>query len=96
MDIFETIFKLIICHLLGDFFLQTQYVAETKGKNWYHLFVHCTLYAVPFYFWFGWCWQLALITILHFPIDALKARYQKINIITDQTLHYLLCLTYFL
>lgn len=96
MDIFETIFKLIICHLLGDFFLQTQYVAETKGKNWYHLFVHCILYSVPFYFCFGWCWQLALIAILHFPIDALKARYQKINIITDQTLHYLLCLTYFL
>ena len=90
----KTIIKLIICHLFGDYFLQSSFLADTKGNNWYHLFIHCMFYAIPFYFCFGWCWQLLVITILHFPIDALKARYHKINYVQDQILHYLLCLLY--
>ena len=90
----ELIFKLVLCHLVGDFFLQTQYIAQTKGDNWYHLFVHCLLYATPFYVCFGWCWQLAVVTILHFPIDAAKARYHKLSLFWDQALHYTLCLLY--
>lgn len=37
---------------------------------------------------------LAVESVLHFPIDALKARYDKINGWQDQVLHYLLCLVY--
>ncbi|MBP5327356.1 MAG: DUF3307 domain-containing protein [Bacteroidales bacterium] len=92
----EILFKLVICHLIGDFLFQSRYIAETKGTNWYHLFVHCMLYAIPFYFCFGWCWQLAVITILHFPIDAAKARYGKLSYFWDQVLHYLLFLLYFI
>lgn len=87
----ETIVKLVMCHLVGDFLFQSAYIAESKGKNWYHLFVHCMLYAVPFYLCFGWCWQLAVIAILHFPIDAAKARYNSISYTVDQALHYALC-----
>ena len=90
----ETLIKLLICHLIGDYFFQTPFLAETKGNNWYHLFIHCILYGLPFYLIFGWCWQLAVITIAHFPIDALKARYHKITYTQDQILHYLLCLLY--
>lgn len=92
----ETIFKLILCHLVGDYLFQTPYLAETKGSNWYHLFVHCMLYALPFYLCFGWCWQLAVVTGLHFPIDLAKARYHKIGALTDQLLHYGACLVYLL
>ena len=86
--------KLVLCHLIGDYVLQSEYISKTKGENWYHLFVHCLLYAIPFYVYFGWCWQLAAITLLHFPIDALKARYGKLSYTVDQFLHYALCLLY--
>ena len=44
----KTLFILVICHLIGDYFLQSDFIAKTKGQNWYHLFVHCILYVVPF------------------------------------------------
>ena len=92
----EVIFKIVLCHLIGDYVLQTPFIAETKGKNWYHLFIHCFLYAVPFYLFFGWCWQLVIITVFHFPIDAAKARYIKLSYPADQILHYLLAMLYLL
>ena len=90
----ETIFQLILCHLAGDYFFQSPFLANTKGENLYHLLVHCLLYAIPFYICFGWCWQLGVITLLHFPIDMAKARYGKLSYKTDQILHYILCLLY--
>ena len=90
----EKIFILIICHFIGDYVLQSNFIAITKGKNWYHLIVHSILYTVPFYLIFGWCWQLAVIGILHFLIDALKARYSKINYVCDQALHLILLCVY--
>ncbi len=90
----EKIFILLICHFFGDYVLQIDFIATTKGKNWYHLIAHSILYAVPFYLAFGWCWQLAVIGIFHFPIDALKARYSKINYVCDQVLHLMLLCVY--
>ena len=90
----ETILKLLFCHLLGDYFFQSAFLSDTKGKNWYHLFVHCVLYTFPFYVCFGLCWQLGVIFGMHIIIDAAKARYHKISYVTDQILHYLLCLLY--
>lgn len=85
-----------MCHLLGDYVLQMSFIAETKGNNWYHLFVHCALYCLPFFIAFGLCWQLAVIFATHMIIDPLKARYGKINYITDQILHYLVMAIYFI
>lgn len=53
---YEKVFLLIACHMTGDYLFQNNFIASTKGSNWYHLFVHCILYAVPFYLMFGWCW----------------------------------------
>lgn len=80
--------ELILCHLIGDYVLQTDRIADTKSTNMYHLFVHCALYCVPFYFLFGVSWQLTFIFIAHVIVDLLKARYKKINYKTDQILHY--------
>ncbi len=96
MSIIELFFKLIVCHLLGDYFLQVDYIAKTKGDNWYHLLVHCFLYVLPFYWLFGLNWQMIVILVSHFVIDALKARYKKINYITDQILHYAVLMVYFI
>ena len=92
----KTILELLFCHLIGDYVLQIDYIAKTKGDNWYHLFVHCVLYCLPFYVVFGLTWRLGILFISHIIIDALKARYKKISYATDQILHYLMALIYFL
>lgn len=93
---FETILIIILCHLVGDYVLQVDFIAKTKGTNWYHLFVHCALYVLPFYIVFGLTWQLGFLFVAHMIIDPLKARYNKINYVTDQILHYVVALVYFL
>lgn len=82
--------NIILCHLVGDFFLQTEHLAKSKGKNWYHLFVHCALYSLPFYAVFGLTWELAVIFMSHMIIDSMKARYKVINYPTDQVLHFII------
>lgn len=90
------IFTLIASHLLGDYFLQSSYLAEEKKKSWYALFVHCFLYLVPFFVFFGFTWHLTLLFALHLIVDALKARGGLFGIQVDQTLHYLSLLVYLL
>jgi hypothetical protein len=89
----EILLKLVMCHIVGDYAFNP-YLTVTKGENWYHLICHSIMYSIPFYICFGLCWQLAVITILHIPIDAAKARYNKLSYPADQALHYLLCLLY--
>lgn len=90
----KLIIVLIFCHLVGDYVLQNDFIAKTKGENWYHLIVHCVLYSLPFFVFFGLTWQLSFIFITHMIIDPLKARYNKINYTTDQLLHYIVMLVY--
>ena len=87
---------LIMCHILGDYVLQTRFIAESKGMNWYYMFIYCVLYCVPFFIAYGLCWQLGVIFITHMFIDPLKARYGVINYTTDQILHYLTLGVYFI
>lgn len=91
----ETLITLIFCHLVGDYVLQSDFIAKTKGENWYHLFVHCALYCLPFYLVFGLTWHLVIIFVSHLITDPLKARYNKINYLTDQIVHYAVILIYF-
>ena len=90
----EIIYKLIICHLIGDYVLQSDFIAKTKGENWYHLLVHCLLYSVPFYIVFGYSWKLAFVMTMHIVIDPLKARYNKISYMADQIIHSATLLVY--
>lgn len=93
-DKLEILFQIVISHLLGDYFLQIDFIAQSKGKNIYHLLVHCFLYLVPFYFFFGFDYRLLVILISHIIVDLLKAKYKKINYVMDQILHYLFGLIY--
>ena len=90
----ELLFKLLLCHLVGDYVLQIDFIAKSKGTNVYHLLVHCLLYSLPFYVVFGFVWQLIPLILLHIIIDLLKARYKLIPYWLDQVLHYLTCLLY--
>jgi hypothetical protein len=96
MGMIELLLKLVFCHLVGDYVLQSDFIAKTKGENWYHLFVHCTLYCLPFYVVFGFTWQLIAIFLTHIVIDASKARYKAINYTTDQILHYMIIILIYL
>ena len=86
-ELLKTLIVLVFCHLVGDYVLQSNFLATTKGENWYHLFVHCALYCLPFVIVFSITWQLAYIFVIHVIADALKARYYKIGYVTDQIVH---------
>lgn len=88
------VINLIMCHLVGDYVLQIDFIAKSKGDNFYHLLVHCVLYCLPFYVVFGLVWQLIPLLVLHIIIDLLKAKYKLIPYWLDQLLHYLTCLLY--
>jgi hypothetical protein len=92
----ELLLKLVFCHLVGDYVLQSDFIAKSKGENWYHLFVHCVLYCLPFYVVFGFTWQLMAIFVTHIYIDALKARYKVIDYTTDQISHYCIIILIYL
>ena len=88
--------KLVACHLIGDYCLQGDFIARTKGENWYHLFIHCFLYVIPFWVAFGWGRSLWVLFFSHAIVDVLKARYHKISYWLDQTIHYAVLAAYLL
>lgn len=90
----ETVIYLIICHAVGDYVLQTSYLAGNKGRDDYILLMHCITYVAPFILIFGITWQLIPLFLLHMIVDRLKARHNKINLWQDQTIHYLTALLY--
>ena len=96
MIILEKIFQLILCHLVGDYVLQIDFIAKSKGDNPYHLLVHCLLYSVPFYLIFGFTWHLIPLILIHIVVDLSKARYKLIPYWLDQAIHYLTSLLYFI
>ena len=90
------LYKLILCHFVGDYMLQSDFIASTKGSNTWHMLVHTYLYILPFCFVFGWCWQMYVILFSHYIIDTLKARYKLISYATDQVLHIALLSLFFI
>ena len=88
----ESFIVIVFCHLLGDYVLQSNFIATTKGSNWYHLFIHCVLYILPFYICFGLDYRLYVLFASHLIIDPLKTMYNKITYADDQLLHYLIAL----
>ena len=83
------IYELLACHMLGDYVMQTEFLARTKGGSWWHLLAHCVTYTVPFAVAFGVDWRVAWLLSTHVVIDALKARWNVIGYLMDQSLHLL-------
>lgn len=79
--------KLLFAHLVGDYVLQSNYIAETKSSYIYHLFVHCVLYCLPFYVMKLAGFEVLYIFLTHIVVDFLKTR-KKIGYAMDQSLHY--------
>lgn len=68
----STLIGIFICHWVGDFLLQSRYMADNKYNHTGVLAQHCGLYMIPFVI-FGWKFML-LAGILHFPVDYLTSR----------------------
>ena len=94
MSIFELLFKLVLSHFIGDYFLQTDYLAKNKGTDKYILLAHCILYILPFYLFFGFTWHLMPLFVLHIFFDWLKATKNKTTLWQDQVIHFITALLY--
>lgn len=94
------ILQILFAHCLGDYFLQTDYLAMNKGKDNYILLIHSVLYTFAIWFIFGGMIPLVgywFILLTHIAIDYLKARGITVNkygdkkaLILDQITHYVI------
>jgi hypothetical protein len=67
----------ILAHFVGDYMLQSNWMANNKTKHWWPALVHASTYFVPFYFL---CHPSLLASVVivgtHFAIDHWRlARY---------------------
>lgn len=88
MEIIELAIAYMMCHLIGDYVLQSDFIAKTKGTNAYHMFVHCALYCLPFIFFIP-MWQIFFVYVIHVFTDSAKASFNKITYVQDQVIHYI-------
>lgn len=59
----------LLCHILGDYVLQSDWMALNKNKRTFPCLVHVTLYTLPFLMLTQSFWALAFIFATHFIID---------------------------
>lgn len=62
----------LIAHLIGDYLLQTDWMALNKKKSFVALFVHVVTYMIPFMFCDLSYWQFLLIGVQHGLQDGTK------------------------
>jgi hypothetical protein len=96
---FQVLFAATIAHYIGDYPLQSEFMAQFKGTLDYILFCHALIWtgcvcAVLGYFGsFAW-WKVVFLLVGHFFIDRWKARKEdKTYALTrdlwkDQVLHF--------
>lgn len=87
MNTLATLFALCIAHAVADYGLQSQYVADHKGRNRWVMLAHCLIHG-------GAVWAVTcnpglgmVEVLLHAAIDTAKCR-RITNENTDQALHY--------
>jgi len=59
----------LLCHAIGDYLLQSHWMATEKTKRSFAAFCHAVSYAIPFYFLNPSWLALATIIVSHFYID---------------------------
>lgn len=64
--------SLLLTHFVGDFLLQSNWMALNKSKDWRALLLHVTTYSACF-LWWGWRF-VALTFLFHLITDAITSR----------------------
>lgn len=60
---------LLLCHLAGDYLLQSDWMANEKSKRWWPAVAHALTYGLPFLFVTQSLFALAVIVVTHAVID---------------------------
>lgn len=61
-----------ICHAVGDYILQSDWMALNKTKSWFPAFVHAITYSIPFLLLKPSVAALIVIIVSHAIIDRLR------------------------
>jgi len=59
----------VYAHLIGDYLLQNDWMAQGKKKSWFIASVHVITYMIPFFFTGASFIQLSLIAVQHLLQD---------------------------
>lgn len=71
----------LLAHLIGDYIIQNDYIANEKTKKTLPTLIHVCLYSLPFYFIVGCSWSLLIIAGTHFFIDRFRLAVYWIKLI---------------
>ena len=69
MNVFYYPIMFLLCHFVGDYFLQTDWMALNKGRNYWNCFVHVLIYTACFLVLTTSWRALLFIGITHFIFD---------------------------
>jgi len=61
----------LILHLVGDYFTQSDWMAQNKAKRTWPAFCHATVYSLPFLL-IGTPWAVLAIMVSHFFVDRFR------------------------
>ena len=112
MNLMTMYLMLIGAHSLGDYALQSNWIAVEKGKSLYILYIHAmiwtTVVCLVSYvigFQLGWVKILFILLVPHFIMDYFKAQSkwypklignEKVELAIDQCFHYVQLLIWLL
>jgi Protein of unknown function (DUF3307) len=66
----------LLAHLVGDYLLQTEWMATQKTRRWWPAIVHGIVYSLPFLLITQSPWALLVISGTHMALDRFRvARY---------------------
>lgn len=67
-----TLFGLIMAHFVGDYILQSGWMANEKTKHWWPAIAHGLTYTLPFLLVTQSPWALLVIAVTHIVIDRYR------------------------
>ena len=89
---FELLFWLVVAHFVGDYGLQSDWVAKNKCKSWYvltaHTFIWMGCIALPLTLFGTLNWQMVVILSTHWVFDWAKCK-GFTNLLEDQITHFI-------
>ena len=94
---------MLLAHYIADYPLQGEFLAQTKGKYWYSLFVHSMIYSLSVCLCFKLLgvfliWKFIVLLISHLIIDYVKSNAKNKEkaltsyLYVDQSLHIVIAL----
>lgn len=63
---------IILAHLVGDYLIQNQWMADNKTSRWWPAIVHGITYTIPYIFITQSFWALFVICATHIVIDRYR------------------------